>query len=102
MSSPRYQGKPLLRPLECYVLKAIDELSAADAENLRCMEPKLAHAFGKLGSWDHIIAATMAFPEDMPTLIREVWDRNQATATEQNVTLSPQHFAEMFVDHNLI
>lgn len=102
MNSPRYQGKPLLRPLECYVLKAIDELSAADAENLKCMEPKLAHSFGKLGPWDHIIAATMAFPEDMPTLIREMWDRNQEIAREQNVTLLPQQFAEMFVDKNLV
>lgn len=102
MDSPRYQGKPLLRPLECFVLKAIGELSAADAENMNRMESGLAHAFGKVGTWDHIIAATMAFPEDMPAQIREVWDRNQAIATEQDVTLSPQHFAERLVDQNLI
>lgn len=101
MSSPRYQGKPLLRLLECFVLKAINELSAVDAENLKSMQPKLAKIYGKQGSWDQIIAATMEFPENMPILIREMWDRNQGIAKQQNVTLAPQQFAEMFVDQNL-
>jgi hypothetical protein len=102
MNSLRYQDKPLLRLLECFVLKAINELSVADAENLRLMQPKLAQIYGEQGSWDQIIAATMHFPENMPTLIREMWDRNQAIAKQQNATLSPQQFAEMFVDQNLV
>jgi len=101
MSSQRYQGKPLLRLLECFVLKAINELSAADAENLKSMQPKLAQIYGKQGSWDQIISATMKFPENMPTLIREMWDRNQVIAKQQSTTLAPQQFAEMFVDQNL-
>ena len=102
MNSPRYQGKPLLRPLECFVLKAIGELSAEGSGNMNRMESGLAHAFGKVGTWDQIIAETMSFPEDMPARIREVWDRNLAIAREQEVTLSSQHFAEKFVDQNLI
>jgi hypothetical protein len=102
MSSPRYEGKPLLRPLECYILKSIGELSSAEAENMKWMEPKLSDAFGILGSWEHIISTAMSFPEDMPNLIREVWDRNQAIARKQSLTLSPQQFAEGFVDQNLI
>lgn len=102
MSLPRYQGKPLLRLLECFVLKAINELSAADAENLRRMEPMLARLYGKQGLWDEIISATMEFPENMPILIREMWERNQIIAQQHSTTLSPQQFAEMFVDQNLV
>jgi hypothetical protein len=101
MSEHRYQGRPLLRLLECFVLNAINELSSADSENLRVMQPKLAKAFGKNGSWDQIIAAVMEFPENMPTLIREMWDRNQVIAKQQSTILAPQVFAEMFVDQNL-
>lgn len=101
MSLARYQGKPLLRLLECFVLKAINELSAADAESLRTMQPKLALIYGRQGTWDQIIATTMEFPENMPTLIREMWDRNQVIAQQQSTTLAPQQFAEMFVDQNL-
>lgn len=101
MNTLRYQGKPLLRLLECFVLKAINELSDADAENLKSMQPNLAKIYGKQGNWDQIIAATMEFPENMPTLIREIWDRNQVIAKQQNIVLAPQQFAEMFVDQNL-
>jgi hypothetical protein len=102
MTLPRYQGKPLLRLLECFVLKAINELSAADAENLKRMEPKLAQLYGKQGSWDQIISSTMEFPDNMSILIREMWDRNQIIAQHQLTSLSPQQFAEMFVDQNLV
>lgn len=100
-SSVRYEGKPLFRLLECYVLKAINELSPGDAANLEGMQPKLAQLYGRAGTWDQIIAATMELPENMPILIVEMWKRNQQIAKDNNVTLSPQQFTEMFVDRNI-
>ena len=53
------------------------------------------------GSWEQIIASTMELPDDMPTLIRDMWKRNQEIAAANCVALSAQQFAEMFVDQNL-
>lgn len=101
MNNSRYQGKPLLRLLECYVLKSLDQLPESDSPNLASMEPKLAQVYGNHGSWDQIIAVTMDFPANMPLLIRQMWDRNQEIAKANGVDLTPQQFAEMFVDQNL-
>jgi hypothetical protein len=101
MNSSRYQGKPLLRLLECYVLKTLDLLPESDSLNLASMEPKLTQVYGRQGTWDQIISAMMEFPPNMPLLIREMWVRNQAIAKANGVMLTPQQFAELFVDQNL-
>lgn len=102
MSNSRYEGKPLLRLLECYVLNSLDLLPDRDRENLVAMQPRLEQLYGKRGSWDQIIAATMNFPAKMPSLIRGMWDRNKEIAKANEVNLDPQQFAEMFVDSNLV
>jgi hypothetical protein len=101
MNNPRYEGKPLLRLLECCVLKSLDMLPEADAENLKEMQPRLARLYGKQGSWDQIIAATMELPENLDSLIREMWSRNLEIAKANGSNLTAQQFAEMFVDQNL-
>ncbi len=40
--SDRYEGKPFLRLLECYVLWSVDALSASQAKMLNEVTPKLA------------------------------------------------------------
>jgi len=101
MGSLRYQGKPLLRLLELFVLNSISELSDAEAEGLNKMQPKLSSLYGRQGSWDQIIASIIGFPDNMPALIRENWTRNQVIAKTNSLELTPQQFAEMFVDQNL-
>ncbi len=96
----RYEKKPLLRLLECYVLKSIDQLSKFDTDNLASMEPKLSEVYGKSGTWNEIIEAEMGFPAEMPAMIAGVWEKNRILAREKNVDLDPQKFAEMFVDNN--
>lgn len=91
----------MLRLLESYVLWAIDELPIEQIPRLTAMAPRLAQMFGGDGSWQSAIATTMELPETMPDLIRERWRHNTAIALENDVTLSPQMFAEMFVDTNL-
>ena len=100
-SSPRYRGKPLLRLLECYVLKCVDQLSNEDLTNLAAMQPKLSEIYGIKGTWDQIIAAQMDFPDEMPIMVRQIWDKNQEIAKTNGVTLSGQQFVEMFVDQNI-
>ncbi|HEY0976113.1 MAG TPA: hypothetical protein VGE21_01475 [Flavobacteriales bacterium] len=79
----------------------MDLLPESDSTNLSLLQPRLAQLYGKQGTWDEIIAKTMEFPSNMPTLIREMWVKNQEIARANGVTLTPQEFAELFVDDNL-
>lgn len=96
----RYQGKPLLRLLEFYVLKAIGELSRESEESLNAMAPKLQAIYGGDGRWEDAIARALHMPDTMPQAIRDMWSRNLKIARDNNLTLTPQQFAEMFVDNN--
>src|SRR5438128_1069144 len=100
--NPRYQGKPLLRLLECYVLWAIAQLPEEQLATLREMTPKLQSIYNKQGDWQTVIAAVMDLPSDFPSKIRELWNRNVELAGNRNSTLTPQQFAETFVDQNLM
>jgi hypothetical protein len=100
-SNPRYDGKPLLRLLELYVLKAIDQLPEAERQTLERMAPRLHAIYGGNGEWHEAVAAAVHMPADMPIAIRDMWARNIEIARANGVTLHPQMFAEMFVDENL-
>ena len=97
----RYDGKPLLRLLECYVLWAIGELASEQQSLLEGMTPRLQTTYATQGKWQDVIAKAMGFPPNMPDLIRDMWARNQVTAQTQGLSLPPQQFAEIFVDRNL-
>jgi hypothetical protein len=100
-SSPRYQGKPLLKLLESYVLWTIGQLPEKDTELLNQMTPKLQSVYGMQEDWQQIISTVMQLPPNMPTLVRDLWTKNTEIARTNGVTLTPQRFAEMFVDNNL-
>ncbi|RWC58877.1 hypothetical protein [Mesorhizobium sp.] len=99
-TNPRYDGQPLLRLLDVYVLWAIGELSQVSEDGLKNMAPKLQSIYGGDGQWHDAIAQAMHMPEGMPAAIRDMWARNLKIARDNNVTLTPQQFAEMFVDNN--
>jgi hypothetical protein len=101
-SGRRYQGKPFLRLLECYVLWTIGELSKTESKTLHEMTPKLRSIYDVQGDWQDIVAAVVELPLNMPDLIRGVWARNVEIAQKSGAILSPQEFAEMFVDKNLV
>jgi hypothetical protein len=101
-ANPRYKGKPLLGLLEYYVLWAIGELSEKQASFMEEITPKLRSTFHREGDWQSIITAEMEFPAHLPTKIREFWVRNLEIARVAGVHLSPQQFAEMFVDENFV
>jgi len=98
----RYDGKPLLRLLELYILKALDELPAVEQETLTRLAPKLQAIYGGNGQWHEAIEAAVHMPKDMAQVIRDMWAKNLEIAKAKNVpALSAQQFAEMFVDENL-
>ncbi|MER8446092.1 hypothetical protein NKH52_23145 [Mesorhizobium sp. M1066] len=99
-TNPRYDGQPLLRLLELYVLWAIGELSQESEDGLKKMAPKLQSIYGGDGQWHDAIAQAMHMPEGMPAAIRDMWAKNLEIARVNNVTLTPQQFAKMFVDNN--
>lgn len=99
----RYDGKPLLRLLELYVLNAVDELPAPEQETLNRLAPKLQAVYGGKGQWDEAVAAAVRMHADMPQQIRDMWAKNLEIARANNVpALSAQKFAELFVDENLV
>lgn len=96
----RYDRKPLLRLLELYVLHVIGKISRDDADYMVGITPKLREIYGCSGEWQDIIAASVKLPQHASADIRSMWEKNQEIARINNVTLSPQQFAEMFVDEN--
>lgn len=96
----RYDGKPLVRLLDCYVLHAIGHLEDSQARKLGEMCPELQKAFSVRGSWTEVLEQVMSFPPAMPSLIKEMWERNQTLAKSAGQRLSPEDFARMFVDSN--
>ena len=99
--SSRYDGKPLLRLLELYVIWAIGELGEQEVATLGRMTPQLQQIYRRQGSWHEVIAAEMDFPENMVQRIIELWEKNRSLAERNGESLEPEHFAQMFVDQNL-
>jgi hypothetical protein len=100
VTDERYDGKPLLRLLELYVLNVIGELAPDDREKLDAMAPKLRALYGGTGSWQEAVAASVRMPSDMPATIRAMWAKNQDIARANGMPLTPQRFAQMVVDDN--
>src|ERR1700759_761244 len=98
----RYHGKPLLRLLEFFVLRAIGELPIPEQEALDRLGPKLQAVYGGDGSWHAAIAAAVRMPPETAGAIRDMWTRNLEIARANGVEpLTPQKFAEMVVDESL-
>jgi len=96
----RYDGKPFLRLLDCYVLRAIGELSGPQTIALANMEPKLAQVYGISAAWHEIVAQQMSFPENLPAHILEIWQTGQRRAAELGLEADPREFTMQFVDTN--
>ena len=99
--NPRYDGKPLLRLIELFVIDAIGELQPKDAATLEAMTPNLRQLYKTTGDWRAAISKAMAFPESMPEAIRGMWAKNQQIAVQSGTALTAEDFAVMFVDSNI-
>ena len=97
----RYAGKPFLRLVDAFVLKSIGHLDPSQDALLEQMTPKLQETFKRAGSWEDIVMAELRFEPEIRTAIRALWEKNQAIARQNGVSLSPQAFTEMFVAKNV-
>ena len=95
----RYDGKPLLRLVDSYVLDAIGHLPPEVDAKMTEMEPSFRKTFGASGSWREIVAAQMRFPDGLPDAIREVWTMGRVRfLAEQGYEPDPAQFTQSFVD----
>jgi len=98
----RYKDKPFLRLLELYVLWSIGRLRNDDEEKLSALTSKLRVTYKMPNAaWHEIVAAQMAFPPNMSSQIKAVWEKNLTIAKVNNAVLSDEDFTRMFVDKNL-
>jgi hypothetical protein len=88
----RYDGKPFLRLLDCYVLNSIGCPDECQDLALSVMAPKLADTFGFSGSCVEIVAHQMDFPPTLPARIKQMWDNGRAAAQAVGVTVDPNEF----------
>lgn len=102
MDADRYAGKPLVRLLELYVLRSIGQLPQPEEQKLTQMAPKLHALYGGNGEWHDAIASSMKMPGNMPALIADTWKKNLDIAASRGATLTPNQFAQMFVDVNFV
>ena len=96
----RYDGKPFLRFLDCYVLSSIGHLDEKQEHALNLMAPKLSETLGCSGSWFDMVATQMEFPPDLPSKIRQIWETGKARAEDQGLIVDPDEFTRQFVDTN--
>lgn len=94
----RYEGKPFLRLLECYVLEAVGQLHDEQRETLVKMQPQICQMYQRDGAWFEVINAEMGFSEATVAQIREVWAANLENAKELDATIDPNGFAIDYVD----
>lgn len=96
----RYEGKPILRLLECYVLRALGKLSDEQNATLAAMTPKLQEIYHYRGEWYEIVESAINLPQGIETEIFKLWEKNQLIALNIGEELSPERFAQIFVDQN--
>jgi hypothetical protein len=91
---PRYNGKPLLRLLELYVLHHIGQLTKEHQDYLKAKTPELRKAYNRSGEWHEIIASVMKFPKGFHEHMLEKWRLTGSS-------LSAERFAQEFIDANV-
>ncbi|MET0370567.1 MAG: hypothetical protein ABW039_04225 [Sphingobium sp.] len=95
----RYEGKPFLRLLDCYIMDAIGHLDPAQDAQLTALEPKFREVFGAVGDWRQIVEHRMDFAEGMQDAVRQVWEAGTARfIAEQGHDPDPAEFTRIFVD----
>lgn len=98
----RYDGRPFLRLLDCYVLRAIGQLDEAQDAALQAIEPQLGELYGKESTWFEAVADQMQFPEDIEASIQQLWVATLTKAEEMDMQVDPSDFTRQFVDMNFL
>lgn len=96
----RYEGRPLLRLVDCLVLDAIDQLDDEKRATLEALEPRLAQTFNATGTWQEMVGTQMGFADDVHDQIRQFWRNYLDRAETENQPVDPQAFVVDFVALN--
>jgi hypothetical protein len=100
-ASDRYEARPLLRVLECYVLWAVGELSE-QALALREVTPKLQATFRREGTWFEIVQGEMNFSPEITESLQAMWQRDQQAASQAGESLDHEAWAREVVDTHFV
>lgn len=98
----RYEDRPFLKLLDCYVLRLIGQLDEAQEDALRSIEPQLAGVYGREMPWFEVVSNQMQFSEEIDASIRQVWVAAQMKAVQQDMQIDPAEFTRQFVDTNFL
>ena len=96
----RYENKPLLRLLDCYLLDLIGELGEEQMQTLVSLEPMLQRAFKTPGTWRQQVEEQMGFQPTVPEKVRDFWNGYISAARSQGLPAKPIDFVVSFVDQN--
>ncbi|MCG2593859.1 hypothetical protein LZ009_13830 [Ramlibacter sp. XY19] len=100
MSQDRYEGRPLLRLLDCYILDTIGELPPAQRETLEKIEPQLQEAFGSTGGWRSIVEEQMGLLPSVALGMETLWAAFQQDEERLGNQAKSSDFVRAFVDQN--
>ena len=98
----RYQGKPFLRLLECYVLFSIGELNSKYGRMLEQMTPKLQATYRTASPWHRIVEEQMGFTDALPERLREMWQQSIELERQRGGHIDPESWTRAVVDQNLL
>jgi len=97
VNSERYDRKPLLVVLECYVLDCIGKLSPDKQHKMKLMVQKV---WGGSDDWKATVRQQLELGESIDQSIQTMWSKNQAIASNQGIELHETSFTKMLVDEN--
>jgi len=96
----RYEGRPLLRLLDCYILDAIGELPPQQKATLEKLEPTLQETFASTGHWQEIVEEQMGLLPSVALGIQTLWAGFQADDERLGRQARPADFVREFVAQN--
>ena len=98
MNNSRYDGKPLLRLVELWVLWVIDEIDPRDVTRLTEIEPSLRQTWSFDGTWHEMIEELLQLSPTLRDELRAMWRRNLETARQQNAEAPTVMFSQSIAD----
>ena len=98
----RYDGRPFLRLLECYVLSAIGELSDDHEATLTEITPKLQATYELVEPWPRIVEHAMELSSGVPRALLQLWQQNLAISAASGEAIEPEAWARQVVDKNFV
>lgn len=97
----RYQGRPMLRLLDCYFLDALGVLDGASLASMEELSDSLPQALGvRKGTWQQCVEEAMGFPFGGAQHVRKLWESTVARATEEGIDIDAKSFALALADEH--